>query len=129
MKKFGLGLLALAVFAVMGTTGGCAKKSAGLFITNAYAQAPVPTVAPAKKVEVKLATAKGTITAVDVKAGTFTLKEANATANAAAVETTFKASTKLIKALKVGKNVVVGYKTLASGENEAVYVKKVTVKK
>jgi len=103
--------MALAAVAVLGTA--------------AYAAvAPAPKAAPAKKVAVKLTTAKGTITVVDAKAGTFSLQEANA-----ASEMTFMVSAKLAKALKVGENVVVSYKTMASGENHAVYVKKEVVKK
>ena len=119
MKKIGLGLLTLAVFAVLGTTGGYGKaeKSAGLFLTNAYAQAPAPTAAPAKKVVAKWIHVKGTITAIDEKALTFTLHEANA---AAAI--TFKVNPEMIKKLTVGEKVVVGYKTMPCGKKYAVYV-------
>lgn len=111
MKKLGLLVMALAAVAVLGVA--------------AYAAvAPAPKTAPAKKVAVKLTTAKGTITAIDQKAGTLSLKE-----EGAAVETTFMVSVKLAKTLKVGENVAVSYKTMASGENHAVYVKKEVVKK
>ena len=104
MKKLGLLVMALAAVAILGT---------GVYA----AVAPAPKAAPAKKVEAKLMTAKGTITAIDKKAGTIRLK-----GEGAVVETTFMVSAKLAKALKVGKKVVVSYKTMASGENHAVYV-------
>ena len=108
MKKFGLLITVLAAVVILGTA--------------AYAAvAPAPKTVPAKKAEVKLITVFGTITTVDKKTRTFTLKEANA-----AAEMTFKASAKLIKALTAGENVVVGYKKLASGENEAVVAGKFT---
>ena len=111
MKKIGLVVMALAAFAVLGVA--------------AYAAvAPAPKATPVKKVEVKLTTVKGTITVVDVKTESFSLKEANA-----AGEMTFKAPMKLVKELKVGENVEVGYKVLADGKNHAVYVKKEKLKK
>ena len=111
MKKLGLLVMALAAVAVLGVA--------------AYAAVtPASKAVPVKKVAVKLMTAKGTITVVDVKAGTFSLKEANV-----ASEMTFMVSAKLAKALKAGEKVVVGYKTMASGENHAVYVNLEKVKK
>ena len=95
MKKLGLLVMTLAAIAVLGASAYAAKASP----------------------KAKLMTAKGTITAVDATAGTISLKEANAT-----TETTFNVSAKLVKSLKVDEKVTVGYKTLANGDNEAVYV-------
>ena len=95
MKKLGLLVMALAAVAVLGASAYAAKASP----------------------KAKLMTVKGTITAVDATAGTISLQEANAT-----TETTFKVSAKLVKALKADEKVTVGYKTLANGDNEAVYV-------
>ena len=89
--------MALAAVAVLGTSAYAAWK-----------------IGP----KAKLMTVKGTITAVDATAGTISLQEANAT-----TETTFKVNEKLVKALKVNEKVMVGYKTLANGDNEVVYVK------
>ena len=105
MKKLGLFVVALAAVAILGAAAYAAST-------------PAPKTAPVKKMEAKLMTAKGTITTVDVKAGTFNVK------NEAAAEMTFKASAKLLKVIKTGEMVTVGYKTLPSGENDAVYVKK-----
>ena len=107
MKKFGLLVAVVAAVAILGAA--------------AYA---AQTAVPPKKVETKLMTAKGTITAIDVKAGTFNLKEENVT-----TEMTFMVSPGAIKKLAVDEKVVVGYKTLASGMNHAVYVKPEKVKK
>jgi len=111
MKKFGLLIAVLVAVTMLGVAAYAATT-------------PAPKPAPVKKVAVSTMTAKGTITVVDVKAGTFNLKEANV-----AGDMTFKASAKLIKSLKAGKNVVVGYTTLPGGENDAIYVKKEAVKK
>jgi hypothetical protein len=105
MKKIGLFVMALAAVAILGATAYAAST-------------PAPKAAPAKKMEAKLMTAKGAITTIDVKAGTFNLK------GEAATEMTFKASAKLLKGIKAGEMVMVSYKTLPSGENDAVYVKK-----
>ena len=95
MKKLGLLVMAMAAVAVLGVSA---------YAANASSKA-------------KLMTAKGTITAVDATAGTISLKEVKAT-----TETTFTVSAKLVKALKVNEKVTVGYKVLANGDNEAVYV-------
>lgn len=116
MKKLSMLVMALAAVAVLG---------AAVYAADAPAPAPkapkaasVAKAAPAKKVE-----AKGTITTIDATASTFNLK------GDAAAEMTFKASPKLLKGLKAGEVVTVGYKTLASGDNAAVYVKKEMKKK
>jgi hypothetical protein len=114
MKKIGLLVMALAAVAVLGVA--------------AYAaEAPAPKAAPVKKAAVKLMTAKGAITVVDEKAGTFSLKEDKAVAGAA--DMVFTAKPAVIKKITVGEKVTVGYNTLASGENHAVYVTPVKVKK
>ena len=100
MKKFSLFVMALAAIAVLG---------ASAYTANASLKSKL----------MRAKEAKGMITAVDATAGTITV---STSAPVAPAEMTFKASAKLIKALKVDEKVTVGYKTLANGDNEAVYV-------
>ena len=115
MKKIGLFLMALAAVAVLGAAVYAAEN-------------PAPkAAAPAKKAAVKLLIAKGEITAVDEAAGTFTLNDEKA--GTMTFKVGVKLAKKITKKIKVGEKVEVAYKTLPSGENHAVYVKKERTKK
>ena len=104
MKKFNLFIVALVAIAVLGVSAYTANASLKSKLMRA------------KEV-------KGTITAIDATAGTISLQEANAT-----TEMTFTATAKLVKALKVGEKVTVGYKIQANGDNKAVYVQPAKIK-
>jgi len=101
------------------TSSPTSSPTSRLFLNNAYAATP-DKPATGKKTPPALLTAKGEVTAVDVKKLTFTLKE-----EGKEVPTVFSCSAKIAKSLTVGKKVEVSYKKLPKGTYRAIFVKEV----
>ena len=117
----------VVIFAITVVAGGYHKAGtgAGLFLTNAYAQAPAQKAVPAKKANQKADSAKkakskvvkGEITAIEDTTLTVEIvKEGGSIA--------FTVEPKMLEGFEVVDKVMVTYETLSSGENKAVSIKR-----
>ena len=116
MKK-SLWFMMLVIFTVAVVASGYhkAQTGAGLFLTNAYAQAPAHKIVPAKKAKLKVV--KGEVAAIEDKTLTVEIEKEGG-------PITFTTESKMLKGLEVVDKVMVTYEILPSGENRAVKIKK-----